>query len=73
MHELSQKETCSEIWEALDDLPSGLPAMYSRMLLHIPAERRGKPGDLAVGDYGCSPSASARASSGDEMSDPPLD
>ena len=40
MHELSQKQTCSEIWEALDDLPSGLPAIYSRMLLHIPAERR---------------------------------
>jgi ankyrin repeat protein len=40
MHELSQKQTCSEIWEALEDLPSGLPAIYSRMLLHIPAERR---------------------------------
>jgi hypothetical protein len=40
MHELSQKQTCSELWEALDDLPSGLPAIYSRMLLHIPAERR---------------------------------
>jgi hypothetical protein len=40
MHELSQKQTCSEIWEALEDLPSGLPAIYSRMLLHILAERR---------------------------------
>ena len=40
MHELSQKQTCTEIWEALEDLPSGLPAIYSRMLLRIPAERR---------------------------------
>jgi hypothetical protein len=40
MHELSQKQTCSEIWEALEDLPSGLPSIYSRMLLRIPAERR---------------------------------
>ena len=40
MHELSQKQTCSEIWAALQDLPSGLPAIYSRMLLRIPAERR---------------------------------
>jgi hypothetical protein len=44
MYELSQKQTCSEIWEALEDLPSGLPAIYSRMLLRmllrIPAKRR---------------------------------
>ncbi|CAN9196308.1 unnamed protein product [Alternaria alternata] len=40
MHELSQKETCSEILEALRDLPSGLPAIYSRMLLQIPVKRR---------------------------------
>jgi ankyrin repeat protein len=40
MHELSQKQTCSEIWEALQDMPSGLPAIYSRMLLRIPAKRR---------------------------------
>jgi ankyrin repeat protein len=40
MLELSQKQTCSEIWEALADLPSGLPAIYSRMLVRIPAKRR---------------------------------
>jgi hypothetical protein len=40
VYELSQKQTCSEIWEALDDLPSGLPAIYRRMLLCIPAKRR---------------------------------
>ena len=40
MHELLQKQTCSEIWEALEDLPSGLPAIYSRMLLRIPARQR---------------------------------
>ncbi|KAF2006539.1 hypothetical protein P154DRAFT_415515, partial [Amniculicola lignicola CBS 123094] len=40
MHELSQKQTCSEIWEALEDLPSGLPAIYGRMLLRIPAKQR---------------------------------
>jgi hypothetical protein len=40
MHELSQKQTCSEIWEAIEDLPSGLPAIYSRMLLRIPARQR---------------------------------
>jgi ankyrin repeat protein len=40
MHELLQKRTCSEIWEALEELPSGLPAIYSRMLLRIPAKQR---------------------------------
>jgi ankyrin repeat protein/nucleoside phosphorylase len=40
MHELSQKQTCCEILEALKDLPSGLPAIYSRMLLRIPARQR---------------------------------
>ncbi|KAF3028327.1 hypothetical protein E8E12_000223 [Didymella heteroderae] len=40
MHELLQKQTCSEIWEALEDLPSGLPAIYSRILLQIPAKQR---------------------------------
>ena len=40
MHELLQKRTCSEVLQALDDLPPGLPAIYSRMLLQIPADRR---------------------------------
>ncbi|RMZ74098.1 hypothetical protein GMOD_00004939 [Pyrenophora seminiperda CCB06] len=40
MYELSQKQTCSEIWAALEELPSGLPAIYSRMLLRIPARQR---------------------------------
>ena len=40
MHELLQKQTCTAILEALEDLPSGLPAIYSRMLLQVPAERR---------------------------------
>ena len=40
MHELSQKQTRSEIWEALGDLPSGLPAIYGRMLRRIPAKQR---------------------------------
>jgi ankyrin repeat protein len=40
MHELSQKETCSEILEILEDLPTGLPAIYNRMLLRIPARHR---------------------------------
>ncbi|KAK7178253.1 cAMP-regulated phosphoprotein family protein [Paraphaeosphaeria sporulosa] len=30
---------CSEIWEALEHLPSGPPAMYNHMLLRIPSER----------------------------------
>jgi hypothetical protein len=40
VYELSHKQTCTEIWEALEDLPSGLPAIYRRMLLRIPAKRR---------------------------------
>jgi ankyrin repeat protein len=40
MHELSQKQTCSEIWEALEELPSGLPAIYGRMLLRISPKQR---------------------------------
>tara|TARA_R110002003_G_scaffold1184_5_gene22605 strand:+ start:12133 stop:14583 length:2451 start_codon:yes stop_codon:yes gene_type:complete len=40
MHELLQKQTCSEIWEALEDLPSGLPAIYGRMLQRIQAKQR---------------------------------
>jgi len=40
MYELLQKQTCSEIWEAFEDLPSGLPSIYSRMLLRIPEGRR---------------------------------
>ncbi|USP81074.1 hypothetical protein yc1106_08348 [Curvularia clavata] len=40
MYELSQKQTCVEILEALKELPSGLPAIYSRMLLQIPARQR---------------------------------
>ncbi|PSN59264.1 hypothetical protein BS50DRAFT_260919 [Corynespora cassiicola Philippines] len=40
VNELSQKETSSEVLELLEDLPSGLPAIYSRMLLQIPTDRR---------------------------------
>jgi ankyrin repeat protein len=40
MHELLQKRTCTQVLEALDVLPSGLSAIYSRILLQIPAERR---------------------------------
>jgi hypothetical protein len=40
MYELLQKPTCSEILEVLDDLPTGLPAIYDRMLLQIPARHR---------------------------------
>lgn len=40
MYELSQVRTRSEVWETLENLPSGLPAIYSRMLLRIPANRR---------------------------------
>ena len=38
MHELLQKQTYSDLLEALETLPSGLPAIYSRMLLQIPAK-----------------------------------
>ncbi|KAF2451234.1 hypothetical protein P171DRAFT_400591, partial [Karstenula rhodostoma CBS 690.94] len=40
VHELSQEKTCSGILKALEGLPSGLSAIYSRMLLHIPVEWR---------------------------------
>jgi hypothetical protein len=40
MYELSQKETCIEILEVLENLPTGLPAIYNRMLLQIPARHR---------------------------------
>jgi ankyrin repeat protein len=39
-HELTQKRTWTEVFDALKNLPSGLPAIYSRMLHQIPAERR---------------------------------
>ncbi len=39
MIELSQIRTCTEVLETLEDLPSGLPAIYSRMLLQIKRER----------------------------------
>ena len=40
MIELSQKRTCTEVLETLSNLPSGLPAMYNRMLLQIERKRR---------------------------------
>jgi ankyrin repeat protein len=40
MHELSQKQTCSQVLKVLENLPNGLPAIYSRMLLQIPTEER---------------------------------
>ncbi|PSN58536.1 hypothetical protein BS50DRAFT_476158, partial [Corynespora cassiicola Philippines] len=40
VRELLQKQTCTEIWQALAELPSGLPAIYSRMLLRIPKKHR---------------------------------
>ncbi|CAN9243504.1 unnamed protein product [Alternaria alternata] len=40
MSELLQKQTCSQVLGALNTLPSGLPAIYSRILLQIPDERR---------------------------------
>ncbi|EUC39758.1 hypothetical protein COCMIDRAFT_10213 [Bipolaris oryzae ATCC 44560] len=40
MDELSQKQTCGEILETLKEMPSGLSAIYSRMLLRIPAKKR---------------------------------
>jgi ankyrin repeat protein len=40
MHELLQKQTCSQVLDALNTLPSGLPAIYSRILLQTPNERR---------------------------------
>ena len=40
MHELRKKQTCSQVLEALDDLPNGLPAIYSLMLSQVPKEKR---------------------------------
>ena len=40
MHELSQKQTCTGILKALEGLPPGLPAIYTRMLLRIPADQK---------------------------------
>lgn len=40
MHELLQKRTCKQILETLKSLPSGLPAIYGRMLLRIPRDQR---------------------------------
>lgn len=40
MHELLQKRTCTDILEALKELPSGLPAVYGRMIQRIPATDR---------------------------------
>jgi hypothetical protein len=40
VHELLQKRTCSEVLGVLENLPTGLPAYYSRMLQDIPAEQR---------------------------------
>jgi ankyrin repeat protein len=40
MYELMQKTTWTEVFDALKTLPSGLPAIYSRMLHGIPAQRR---------------------------------
>ena len=38
--ELSNKRTCLEITESLDSFPPGLDAIYSRMLLQIPGDKR---------------------------------
>lgn len=40
MNELYQKKTCTEVVETLKHLPSGLPAIYSRMLLQIESGHR---------------------------------
>jgi ankyrin repeat protein len=40
MYELMQKRTWTEVFDALKTLPSGLPAIYSRMLHQIPAGHR---------------------------------
>jgi ankyrin repeat protein len=40
MHELLQTRTCKQIQETLKSLPSGLPAIYGRMLLSIPPDQR---------------------------------
>jgi hypothetical protein len=46
INELSKKRTATEVLEALDAMPAGLPAMYSRMLLQIPPSTR--PTSVAV-------------------------
>ncbi|KAH7066499.1 NACHT and ankyrin domain protein [Paraphoma chrysanthemicola] len=40
MHELLQQETCSDILDTLSKIPTGLFAIYSRMLSLIPPDRR---------------------------------
>ncbi|RYP12006.1 hypothetical protein DL765_007522 [Monosporascus sp. GIB2] len=40
MNELSQQKTCIEVLRTLETFPSGLPAIYSRMLLQIKGEHR---------------------------------
>jgi ankyrin repeat protein len=40
MYELMQKRTWTEVFDALKTLPSGLPAIYNRMLHQIPARHR---------------------------------
>jgi ankyrin repeat protein len=40
MHELLQKATCTEVLDTLSKIPRGLFAVYSRLLLQIPEERR---------------------------------
>jgi ankyrin repeat protein len=39
-YELTQKRTWTEVFDALKSLPSGLPAIYSRMLHQIPARHK---------------------------------
>lgn len=40
MHELLQIRTCTKIQKTLESLPSGLPAIYERMLLRISPDQR---------------------------------
>jgi NACHT domain len=40
MNELSQKKTCTEVLEALNAVPKGLPAIYGQMLRKIESNRR---------------------------------
>jgi hypothetical protein len=40
MPELLRAHTCKQIRETLNSLPSGLPAIYGRMLLRIPPDQR---------------------------------
>jgi ankyrin repeat protein len=39
VRELLQQPSCTEIWAAIQKIPSGLPAIYSRMLDQIPANQ----------------------------------